>query len=217
MIFISHYLLKNFSSYTEVNIQTYSIVIGLLIYASTYLYLLFNHYDYISLFNKFLIYVVGVDLLLSTFMSKKTSSYETLEHCDEHFSSKSDSDKLSNYSDTDYSLDNSDLSSEFEKESSEAEVAEEDVEIEVEEEVEGDIEKVQEEVQEEAEAEVEEEVQEVQEDTNKKDDSQQDTGILINNLDKPASSNLEEFLNENMSLNNKKQLKKKNKNVLNFQ
>lgn len=49
------------------NISTYAIITGLIVYASIYLYLLFYQNDYLMLFNKFIIYIVGIDLLLSTF------------------------------------------------------------------------------------------------------------------------------------------------------
>ena len=48
------------------NIQTYSIGIGLVIYASIYLYLLYNYDELIPMFNKFIIYIICIDLLLST-------------------------------------------------------------------------------------------------------------------------------------------------------
>jgi hypothetical protein len=49
------------------SIPSYSVAIGLVLYASIYLYLLFYHEDYIGIFNRFIIYIVGIDLLLSAF------------------------------------------------------------------------------------------------------------------------------------------------------
>lgn len=49
------------------SIPSYSVAIGLVLYAAIYLYLLFYHEDYIGIFNKFIIYIIGVDLLLSAF------------------------------------------------------------------------------------------------------------------------------------------------------
>jgi len=49
------------------NVSTYSIALGLVLYSCIYLYVLFYNPESISIFNKFIIYIVGVDLLLSTF------------------------------------------------------------------------------------------------------------------------------------------------------
>jgi hypothetical protein len=67
MFVVSQYLL-NVSGIckTQQNL-TYSIALGLIIYSSIYLYLLFYNGEYISIFNKFIIYIVIIDLLLSAF------------------------------------------------------------------------------------------------------------------------------------------------------
>ena len=49
------------------NTQTYSIALGLILYSSIYLYILFYNNDYLNIFNKFIVYIVIVDLLLSAF------------------------------------------------------------------------------------------------------------------------------------------------------
>ena len=68
MFIISQYLLNLSGTCKNVNqISTYSIITGLILYASIYLYLLFYNDEYLSIFNKFLIYIIIVDLLLSTF------------------------------------------------------------------------------------------------------------------------------------------------------
>jgi outer membrane biosynthesis protein TonB len=68
MFIISQYLLNLSGTCKNVNqISTYSIITGLILYASIYLYLLFYNDEYLSIFNKFLIYIIVVDLLLSTF------------------------------------------------------------------------------------------------------------------------------------------------------
>ena len=65
------------------DITTYSIAIGLIIYTSIYLYLLFYNGEYLSIFNKFIIYIIAIDLLLSTFYYLNNDSnkpeYNTIE------------------------------------------------------------------------------------------------------------------------------------------
>jgi hypothetical protein len=52
----------------------YSIVVGLLIYACIYLYLMFYSSEYVYIFNRFVIYIIGVDLLLSAFVYMKNET-----------------------------------------------------------------------------------------------------------------------------------------------
>jgi hypothetical protein len=51
---------------TSNKISTYSIISGLAVYASLYLYILFYKNDYLGIFNKFIIYIITADLLIST-------------------------------------------------------------------------------------------------------------------------------------------------------
>lgn len=102
MIFISHYFLKNFGNLDEDSLHSYAIAVGIMTYASVYVYLLFNYYDYISIFNKFLIYVIGVDLLLSTFMSSKSSDQLQMIQCDNHSENHDDEDDESDLSTESY-------------------------------------------------------------------------------------------------------------------
>jgi methyl-accepting chemotaxis protein len=67
MFIISQYLLYQTKICNYDNITTYAIGSGVIIYAAIYLYLLFNNTEYLSLFNKFMIYIISIDLLLSTF------------------------------------------------------------------------------------------------------------------------------------------------------
>lgn len=67
MFIISQYALQKSNACNNADISTYSIVTGLVIYGGIYLYFLFYNNEYLSLFNKFVIYIVGIDLLLSTF------------------------------------------------------------------------------------------------------------------------------------------------------
>lgn len=67
MFIISQFLLHKSNLCNSENISTYSIAIGLLIYTSIYLYLLYYNNDLLYIFNKFIIFIIGIDLLLSTF------------------------------------------------------------------------------------------------------------------------------------------------------
>jgi hypothetical protein len=80
MFVISQFALHKSNMCKFNNISTYAIASGLIVYASIYLYLLFYNNDYVALFNKFIIYIIGIDLLLSTFYyfntSKKTQTQD---------------------------------------------------------------------------------------------------------------------------------------------
>jgi hypothetical protein len=67
MFILSQYILKHLNICNFTDITTYSIAIGLIIYTSIYLYLLFYNNELLSIFNKFIIYIISIDLLLSTF------------------------------------------------------------------------------------------------------------------------------------------------------
>ena len=75
MFLVSQYALEQSNVCKNVNqISTYSIALGLILYASIYLYLLFYNNEYLSIFNKFIVYIVIIDLLLSTFYYMKIQS-----------------------------------------------------------------------------------------------------------------------------------------------
>jgi hypothetical protein len=67
MFVLSQYLLNASGMCKTQQILSYSIALGLILYSSIYLYLLFYNNEYLSIFNKFIIYIVVVDLLLSAF------------------------------------------------------------------------------------------------------------------------------------------------------
>lgn len=100
-------------------ISTYSIITGLILYASIYLYLLFYNDEYLSIFNKFLIYIIVVDLLLSTFYYFNLQ--KSYKYSDQH-----------NYSIEEYKKQQEDLESVdmslVDNESEISEISEEDVE-----------------------------------------------------------------------------------------
>lgn len=58
---------------------TYSIGLGLVFYSAFYLYFLFYNNDLLPFFNNSLIYIVGIDLLLTTFYSYKVDDTEPFE------------------------------------------------------------------------------------------------------------------------------------------
>jgi len=73
MFLVANFALKKSSFEKNKNIQTYSIAIGIVFYAAIYMYLLFSKSEFLTVFNRFIIYIIGVDLLLSAlFFSKKT-------------------------------------------------------------------------------------------------------------------------------------------------
>jgi len=82
MFIISQYLLKKSNLIPDIlTISTYSVVIGLIIYASIYVYFLMYNNDFLPFFNKIIPYVIGIDLLLSTiyyYTLQNSSSTETL-------------------------------------------------------------------------------------------------------------------------------------------
>ena len=75
MFILSQCILHKCSSLTKLEtISTYSIILGLIVYSTIYLYILYTNVDYIYIFNKFIIYIVGIDLLLSTFYYSMNAS-----------------------------------------------------------------------------------------------------------------------------------------------
>lgn len=67
MFLLSQFALNNFKTCdTSDKLATYSIITGLVLYSSTYLYVLFYKNEYLGIFNKFIIYIITIDLLLST-------------------------------------------------------------------------------------------------------------------------------------------------------
>lgn len=72
MFIISQFILSKLQISKD-NIQTYSIISGLILYSSIYLYLLYTSQEFLTFYNNFIIYVVLIDLLLSGFMFYKSS------------------------------------------------------------------------------------------------------------------------------------------------
>ena len=84
MFVVSQYIL-NLSGMCTTNqqITTYSIALGLILYGSIYLYILFYNNEYLNIFNKFIIYIIAVDLLLSAFYYYNLQSNNKLIEAEE--------------------------------------------------------------------------------------------------------------------------------------
>lgn len=65
MFFASQVILDKLRPFGSNNVQTYSIAAGVILYASIYVYLLMKKSEYLDVFNKFLVYIIGIDLLMS--------------------------------------------------------------------------------------------------------------------------------------------------------
>ena len=140
MFIISQYLLNISGTCKNINqISTYSIITGLILYASIYLYLLFYNDEYLSIFNKFLIYIIVVDLLLSTFYYfnlQKSFKYDTM-NIEEYKKSQNVSDfDVESLESVDMSLVDDEISEESEQqeELQEEELQEEELQEELQEE-----------------------------------------------------------------------------------
>lgn len=139
MFIISQYLLNLSGTCKNVNqISTYSIITGLILYASIYLYLLFYNDEYLSIFNKFLIYIIVVDLLLSTFYYfnlQKSFKYDSI-NIEEYKSRQQEENKDQESVDMSLVDDNSDISDTQSEEEQYKERYEEETEQELQEETE---------------------------------------------------------------------------------
>ncbi len=70
MFIISQYILKNFVFTSDdqlIYLSSFSMLVGVCLYAVILLYLYSTNHDMFVFFNKIILYIVGVDLLLSTF------------------------------------------------------------------------------------------------------------------------------------------------------
>jgi hypothetical protein len=80
MFIISQYLLHKTNLCSSENISTYSIAVGLIIYSAIYLYILYYNNDFLFIFNKFMIFIIGIDLLLSTFYHFNNENIQKLNN-----------------------------------------------------------------------------------------------------------------------------------------
>ena len=135
MFVISQFILhkSNFSNLE--NTSTYSIALGLIVYLSIYLYILFYNADLIYIFNKFIIFIVGIDLLFSTLyynMNKNAiaeRNEETLQLLNENVEeTETESESESETEDFFQSIHEEELSdNELVEENNEEELAEEEL------------------------------------------------------------------------------------------
>jgi hypothetical protein len=79
MFIISQVVLHKGQFCQTTSIPSYSIAIGLVVYAAVYLYFLFQQEQYLDFFNQFAIYVVGLDLLLSALYFVHVSKTEAAQ------------------------------------------------------------------------------------------------------------------------------------------
>ena len=108
MFIISQYLLNNLSTTDLEYTSIYAIGIGLVVYACIYLYFLFYNEEFLSIFNKFIIYIIGIDLLLSSFYYARNKN--SLE-----YNQVGNSDNISdNISDETVSVDEVDIDDDIE-------------------------------------------------------------------------------------------------------
>ena len=116
MFVISQYLLNASGSFKTMNqVSVYSIMTGLVLYTSIYLYLLFYSEEYVSIFNKFIIYVVVIDILLSIFYYFNMSrdlEYKRANAFTEETNIESDDESLTSASENLESEESGDLESE---------------------------------------------------------------------------------------------------------
>ena len=80
MFSLSQWLLNTSGMCTKANVQTYSIVGGLVLYAVLYGYLLMYNKDYLPLFNQYIMYIIGVDCLLATLYYYQTKKPQLTVH-----------------------------------------------------------------------------------------------------------------------------------------
>lgn len=83
MFILSQLALRKLNICDYASIPTYSVAIGLVIYACMYTYLLYYKPQIAYVFNKFVIYIIGIDLLLSSFVyvqgTHQNQSQENME------------------------------------------------------------------------------------------------------------------------------------------
>ncbi len=101
MFILSQLILNISGTYKTQQILSYSIILGLIIYSSIYLYFLFYNNEYLNIFNKFLIYIVMIDLLLSAFYYFNLGDHDENDESDETEASNESDDESDNYIETD--------------------------------------------------------------------------------------------------------------------
>jgi len=82
------------------NVQTFSIIIGLVLYASIYLYLLYTNNEYFTFYNNFGIYIILIDLLISGFIFYKNNKLHMSNSDLVEFLNYSENEDLNSENDT---------------------------------------------------------------------------------------------------------------------
>ena len=132
MFVLSQYLLNaTRSCKNAMQVSSYAIVIGLVLYASIYLYLLFYNNEYLSIFNTFIIYIIIVDLLLFGFyyysmerrfiqrINEKNETFNLNTESDDSTSSSSETDTESDTDNESYTELEEETPDKFEEETPE--------------------------------------------------------------------------------------------------
>ena len=89
MFLLSNYILRELHVDKPKNLLAlYSIAIGLIVYVSVYLYVLYYHKEQLPLFNNLLIYVLSLDLLLSGALYNQTNEKSKNEEDNTDFQSE---------------------------------------------------------------------------------------------------------------------------------
>lgn len=111
MFIVSQYLLNLTGLCTTYQqLLSYSIALGLILYSSIYLYLLFYNNDFLPMFNSFIFYIIIVDLVLSTYYYFKLPEMKNVV-CDTESETSSNSDDEMEYI-SDNDVDEEDLDDE---------------------------------------------------------------------------------------------------------
>lgn len=112
MFIISQFVLKRLNMCDHNSIPSYSIALGIVLYAGIYVYLLYNNSAVSYMFNKFLIYIVSIDLLLSTLYFYKSKpekldniQFQPIDHFNVH-NNDSDNDDVTDESGIDIDIAN---------------------------------------------------------------------------------------------------------------
>lgn len=116
MFILSQYLLNLTGLCTNYQqLLSYSIALGLILYSSIYLYLLFYNNEFLPMFNSFIFYIIIVDLVLSTYYYFKLPEMKTnTNDIDSESETSSNSEEIEYISD-DEELDDEDLDEESRK------------------------------------------------------------------------------------------------------
>lgn len=107
MFFLSQVVLNKFKLCDHSNLSSYSIATGIALYGALYIYFLYYNEELLSVFNKFMIYVISVDLLLSTFYFYQINTKGIRDNLNNLDESASENDKNEEY-DEEYEHDDDD-------------------------------------------------------------------------------------------------------------